>query len=52
MAEDYMVEEYIKPAVLVKVDWNQFGTVPNTSTAHVLISMLHILPTATALRSV
>ena len=41
MAEDYVVEEYIKPAVLVKVDWNQFGTVPNSSTAHALISMMH-----------
>ncbi|XP_068737227.1 uncharacterized protein [Montipora capricornis] len=41
VAEDYVVEEYIKPAVLVKVDWNQFGTVPNSSTAHALISMLH-----------
>ena len=41
VAEDYVVEEYIKPAVLVKVDWNQFGTVPNSSTAYALISMLH-----------
>ena len=41
VAEDYVVEEYIKPAVLVKVYWNQFGTVPNSSTAHALISMLH-----------
>ncbi|XP_068756755.1 uncharacterized protein [Montipora capricornis] len=41
VAEDYVVEEYIEPAVLVKVDCNQFGTVPNSSTAHALISMLH-----------
>ena len=41
VAEDYVVEEYIKPAVLVKVDWNQFGTVPDSSTAHALIRMMH-----------
>lgn len=41
LAEDYVVEEYIKPAVLVKVDWNQFGKVPNSSTASALISVLH-----------
>ena len=39
VAEDYVVEEYIKPAVLVKIDWNQLGTVPNSPTAHALISM-------------
>ena len=38
VAEGYVVEEYINPAVLHS---NQFGTIPNSSTAHVLISMLH-----------
>ena len=41
VAEDYVVEEYVKPAVLKKIDRNQFGTVPKSSTVYALISMLH-----------
>ncbi|XP_020893485.1 uncharacterized protein LOC110232605 [Exaiptasia diaphana] len=40
IAEDYIVE-YIKPAVLAKVDEYQFGTVPKSSTTLALISMVH-----------
>ena len=41
MAEDYVVEGYVKPAVMKKIDPNQCGTVPNSSTVHALVSMLH-----------
>ena len=36
-----MVEGFVKPAVMKKVDPNQFGTIPNSCTTHALISMLH-----------
>ena len=41
LAEDYVVEQYVKPAVLARVDANQFGTVPGSNTTIALISMLH-----------
>ena len=41
IAEDYVVEEYVKPAVLKKIDPRQFGTIPHTCTIHALISMTH-----------
>ena len=41
VGEDFIVEDYVKPAVLAKIDKNQNGTVPNSSTTHALISMLH-----------
>ena len=41
IAEDYVVEEYVKPAVLKKIDSRQFGTIPNSCTTHALISMTH-----------
>ena len=41
LAEDYVVEQYVKPAVLARADANQFGTVPGSNTTIALISMLH-----------
>ena len=41
IAEDYVVEEYVKPAVLKKIDPRQFGTIPDSCTTHALISMTH-----------
>ena len=41
LAEDYVVEQYVKPAVLARVDANQFGTLPGSNTTIALISMLH-----------
>ena len=41
LAEDYVVEGYVKPAVMKKIDPNQYGTVSNYSTVHALLSMLH-----------
>jgi hypothetical protein len=32
VAEDFVVEEFVKPAVLKKVDPNQFGTIPGIVT--------------------
>ena len=41
VAEDYIVQEFLKPAVLKKINPRQFGTVPGSCTTHALISMLH-----------
>ncbi|XP_068750901.1 uncharacterized protein [Montipora capricornis] len=41
MSEDYVVDTYVKPAVLEWIDSQQFGAVPKSSTTHALISMLH-----------
>lgn len=39
IAEDYVVEEYVKPAVLKKIEPRQFVTIPDSCTTHALISM-------------
>ena len=41
VAEEFVVEQYVKPAVLEKVDAGQFGTIPGSSTTEALISMTH-----------
>ena len=41
VTEDYVVEDFVKPAVLEKVDRHQFGTIPVTCTTHTLVSMVH-----------
>ena len=41
MSEEYVVDTYVKPAVLERIDPQQFGAVSNSSTTHALISMLH-----------
>ena len=41
VAEEFVVESCVKPAVLKRIDSNQFGTIPNSSTTQALISMLH-----------
>lgn len=41
VGEEFVVDGFVKPAVLAKIDRNQFGTVPKSSTAHALISTLH-----------
>jgi hypothetical protein len=38
IAEDFIVEE---PAVLQRIDPNQFGTIPKSSPTYALLSMLH-----------
>ena len=47
LAEDFVVDRYVKPAVLAKVDPRQFGTVPGSSTIEALISMTHAWYSAT-----
>ena len=42
VAEEFIVEEYVKPAILMKISANQFGCVPKSSTTHALISMMHM----------
>ena len=41
MSEAYVVDTYVKPAVLERIDPQQFGAVAKSSTTHALISMLH-----------
>ena len=47
LAEDFVVDRYVKPAVLAKVDPRQFGTVPGSSTTEALVSMTHAWYNAT-----
>ena len=41
VAEDFVVESFVKPAVMKQIDSKQFGTIPQSSTTHALISMIH-----------
>ena len=41
VAGDFIVESFIKQAVIRKFDLNQFGVIPNSSTTHALVSMIH-----------
>ena len=47
MAEDFVVDRYVKPAVLAKADSRQFGTFPGSSTSEALVSMSHAWYNAT-----
>ena len=39
LAEDFVVKRFVKPAVLTKIDSQQFGSIPNSSTVHALVDM-------------
>ena len=41
VAEEFIVEDYVKPAILNVIDRSQYGAIPNSSTTMALISMLH-----------
>jgi len=41
ITEEFVVSDFIKPAVLEIADCNQYGAVPGSSTVMVLISMFH-----------
>ena len=41
LAEEIVVNNYVRPEVMEKIDDKQFDTIPNSSTTHALISMLH-----------
>ena len=40
IAEHYVVHEHVKPAVLKRLGTDQFGCIPESSTAHALINLL------------
>ena len=37
----HIVEKYVKPAVLQRIDPRQFGTIPKSSTTHASVNMTH-----------
>lgn len=41
VAEGFIVDDYVKPAVMSVIDDSQYGAIPNSSTTMALISMLH-----------
>ena len=41
MAEEFVVDGFVKPAVMNILDDNQYEAIPNFSTTMALISMLH-----------
>ena len=41
IAEDYLVNEHVKPAVLQHMGCDQYGCIPNSSTTHALINLVH-----------
>ena len=41
VAEEFVVEEHLKPGILKKIGDNQYGAIPNSSTTQALISMVH-----------
>ncbi len=43
IAEEFVIEFYIGPAILKTIDPDQFGAIPKSSTDQALISMLHYL---------
>ena len=47
LAEDFVVRNYVGPAILEIIDPNQFGAVPKSSTTQALISMMHTWASAT-----
>ena len=42
VAEEFVVRDYIMPAVLDNLDMNQYGAVPRSSTTFALLDMLHV----------
>ena len=41
VAEEFVIEEHLKPAILKKIGDNQYGAIPNSSTTQAVISMVH-----------
>jgi hypothetical protein len=41
IGEEFVVEEFLRLAILRKINHNQFGSIPKSSSVHALISMLH-----------
>ena len=47
LAEELVVEQFTKPAILKVVNPNQYGTVPKSSITHASNSIVHNLAKAT-----
>ena len=47
LAEEFVVDRFIKPAVLQIIDPRQYGAIPKSSTTQALISIVHNLTKAT-----
>ena len=43
VAEEFVIQAYVKPAILKEIDGNQYGSIPKSSTTQALISMIHAL---------
>ena len=41
VAEEFVVEEHVRPAVVKKIKGHQFGCIPKSSTTQALLSMVH-----------
>jgi hypothetical protein len=41
VAEEFVIQAYVKPAILKEIDGNQYGSIPKSSTTQALISMIH-----------
>ena len=41
VAEEFVVAEHLRPSILKKIGDNHFGAIPESSTTHALISMVH-----------
>ena len=41
LAEEFVINEHLKPEVLEVLDSNQFGVIPGSTTSQVLIKMMH-----------
>ena len=41
IAEHFVVQDHVKPAILSKLGSDQFGCIPGSSTTHALITMIH-----------
>ena len=41
-AEEFVIQEYVKPAILKEIDSCQYGSTPKSSTTLALISMVHV----------
>jgi hypothetical protein len=42
VAEEFVIQEYVMPAILKEIDGDQFGSIPKSSTTQALISMVHV----------
>ena len=51
VGEEFIVSNYIAPAILKIIDPNQYGAIPKSSTTQALISMIHQWSKATDIQA-